>query len=92
MMSRPEDILNVSIQSQEISASEEDCFKLKDIMNEELQGSMASEAVALLSSSADHSVAENDGLRDLYHTKLENNCLNNNSHNCSEKIRARARV
>merc|ERR1719232_1768661 len=53
-------MLNVSLRSLEGGAGvfqeqEEDCFKLKDIVNEELQGSMASDAVAMLSSSCEPS-------------------------------------
>ena len=58
------DMLNVSLRSQEGAAaatvgvfpeSEDECFKLKDIVNEELQGSMASDAVAMVSSSCEPS-------------------------------------
>ena len=58
--------INVNLRSQEgglgVLEPEEECFKLKDIVNEELQGSMASDAVAMLSSSCEQS-QDNDLLR-----------------------------
>ena len=54
------DMLNVSLRSQE---AEEECFKLKDIVNEELQGSMASDAVAMLSSSCEPSQCYDNEMR-----------------------------
>ena len=61
------DSININLRSQEgglFAESEEECFKLKDIVNEELQGSMASDAVAMLSSSCEPSQSnDNDLLR-----------------------------
>ena len=59
------DMLNGSLRSQtelldQDQESSLECFKLKDIVNEELQGSMASDAVAMLSSSCDQSQFDNE--------------------------------
>ena len=70
---RMDDILNVSLQGEagmagsgshaEGTEREEDWGKLKDIVNEELQGSMASDAVAMLSSSAEPSQCNDHDMR-----------------------------
>ena len=70
---RVDDVLNVSLQgeiglsgmgaSADVGDREEDWGKLKDIVNEELQGSMASDAVAMLSSSAEPSQCNDHDMR-----------------------------
>ena len=70
---RVDDVLNVSLQGEagmtgsgtaaETVDREEDWGKLKDIVNEELQGSMASDAVAMLSSSAEPSQCNDHDMR-----------------------------
>ena len=72
LQGRVEDLLNVSLKSgeavgeasgEEAGQGEDDCFKLKDLVNEELQGSMASDAVALLSSSCEPSQCNDNEMR-----------------------------
>ena len=70
------DMLNVSLRSQDggFAEAEDECFKLKDIVNEELQGSMASDAVAMLSSSCEPSQCYDNEMRRSFRGSGEGLC------------------